>query len=171
MVKLFSRRLVSLTFLFLFYAINTLHAQNKKPATIAAYSIEDYQNRIKNQDTLYIVNYWATWCLPCVKELPYFEYINKKYKDQPIKVLLVSFDFPDTYPEQLVKWVEKKELKSEVIWFSNQNANDFIPIIAPEWEGNLPATLFINNKKDETLFIPNAIDTTIIENWIKRQFD
>ena len=34
----------------------------------------------KKDDDVYVINFWATWCAPCVKELPYFEQLNKNYK-------------------------------------------------------------------------------------------
>lgn len=143
------------------------NAQSKKQ--VPAYTIQQYQQRIANKDTLYIVNFWATWCLPCVKELPYFENIQLQYKNKPVKVLLVSFDFKETYPKKLTDWVSKKNLQCEVVWFSNQNANEFIPLIAPEWEGNLPATFLINNANNSSQFIPTIITQSLLEEWINKQ--
>ena len=55
----------------------------------------------KENDTLYVVNFWATWCKPCIKELPAFEKINSEYKSQKVKVLMVSLDFPEHMEKQL----------------------------------------------------------------------
>uniref|UniRef100_UPI00260C894D TlpA disulfide reductase family protein n=1 Tax=uncultured Winogradskyella sp. TaxID=395353 RepID=UPI00260C894D len=55
----------------------------------------------KKDDKVHVVNFWATWCAPCVKELPYFEAIKEDYKDDNVEVLLVSLDFPRNYDSKL----------------------------------------------------------------------
>ncbi len=55
---------------------------------------EDFEYLLeKDNDTTYVINFWATWCLPCVKELPEFEEINQHFKDKKFKMILVSLDF------------------------------------------------------------------------------
>src|SRR5471030_1759528 len=90
--------------------------------SIASYSqninvikITDLEKRIKNNsDTTYIVNFWATWCAPCVKELPDFDSINKVYKGQQVKVLLVSMDFKEDLRSKLIPFIKEKKITSEV---------------------------------------------------------
>ncbi len=82
------------------------------PEKIASYNSEAFLERVSNPDTLYIVNFWATWCIPCVKELPAFDIIHDLYKGQPVKVLLMSFDFKEQYPARLESWVKKEKTAS-----------------------------------------------------------
>ncbi len=82
--------------------------------SITAYDASSFLERVSNPDTLYIVNFWATWCIPCVKELPAFDIIHDLYKGKPVKVLLLSFDFKEQYPARLESWVKKKKLHPEV---------------------------------------------------------
>ena len=64
--------------------------------SIQVWKIEDLEKRVKNDsDTTYVVNFWATWCAPCVKELPDFDTINAAYSRSKIKVILVSLDFKE----------------------------------------------------------------------------
>ena len=56
----------------------------------------------KDNDTTYVVNFWATWCKPCVAELPYFEQLTETYKGQKVKVLLVSLDFSKQIESKLL---------------------------------------------------------------------
>ncbi len=100
----------------------------------------------KRNDTTYVVNFWATWCRPCVKELPYFEKINEDYKDRNVKVVLVSLDFPDKLEKQVIPYVQKN-LKSEVWLLDDADANGWIPKISETWSGAIPATIIYNKNK------------------------
>jgi thiol-disulfide isomerase/thioredoxin len=136
---------------------------------IQAYNADHLLSRISNKDTIYIVNFWATWCVPCVKELPSFSIVHDLYKDKPVKVLLVSFDFKEQYPAKLQAWVSKKKLRPEVIWFSETNPTEYIPKIAPQWEGGLPATLLVNNKTGAQKFKADEITLDELKTWIDQQ--
>jgi thiol-disulfide isomerase/thioredoxin len=62
----------------------------------------------KKDDKMYVINFWATWCAPCIKELPYFEKINKAYHNQNVEVILVSLDFPHLYDSKLKPFIKEK---------------------------------------------------------------
>lgn len=100
----------------------------------------------KNDDTIYVINFWATWCLPCVKELPYFEEINKKYKKQKVKVILVSMDMPKKVETSLIPFVKKKKLTAEVLHLDDPDANSWIEKVDKDWSGAIPATIIYNSK-------------------------
>ena len=100
-----------------------------------------------NNDTTYVVNFWATWCKPCVAELPYFEQLREQYKNQNIKVLLVSLDFSTHIEKKLVPFLERKQLKSEVIVLDDPDANGWIDRVDPKWSGAIPATVIYQGKK------------------------
>ena len=95
----------------------------------------------KNDDKVHVVNFWATWCAPCVKELPYFEAINKEYSKNNVEVLLVSLDFPRQYDTKLKPFLKEKQLTSKVICFDDVDQNTWIPAIDSTWSGALPATI------------------------------
>ena len=100
--------------------------------------LEDYLEKSKVAIT--VVNFWATWCKPCIKELPYFEEVEAKYDDQDVDVILVSLDFPDQI-ERLNKFIEKRNLKSEVVMLDDPDANSWINKVDPSWSGAIPATI------------------------------
>ncbi len=114
-------------------------------------TLEQFQTRViqHDNDTLYVVNFWATWCKPCVAELPYFEAAGEKYKSQNVKVLLVSLDFIRD-KQKLEKFVVERTIKNEVMLLNAGNPNLWIDKIEPEWGGAIPATILY--RKGEKLF-------------------
>lgn len=98
-------------------------------------------------DNIYVVNFWATWCAPCIKELPYFEKINEQYSGRNVKVILVSLDFPKLYEKKLIPFIEKHDLKSKVLALNDPDSNTWIPKVSDAWSGALPATLIYNKEK------------------------
>jgi len=101
----------------------------------------------KEDDKIHVVNFWATWCAPCVKELPYFEDINQNYKDKNVEVLLVSLDFPNKYETSLKPFIKKYDIKSKVVAFDDTDQNRWIPAINENWSGALPATIIYKGNK------------------------
>lgn len=104
-----------------------------------------------DNDTTYIVNFWATWCKPCIKELPYFEDFNSQHKNKKVKVVLVSLDFPKQVESNLVPFVQKKQLQSKVVVLLDGKYNDWIDKVSPDWSGAIPATYIY--KKGRNLLV------------------
>ncbi|SHG50886.1 TlpA disulfide reductase family protein [Winogradskyella jejuensis] len=101
----------------------------------------------KDDGKVHVVNFWATWCAPCVKELPYFEKINSDYKNKNVEVLLVSLDFPRQYDSKLKPFLKKKNIQSKVVCFDDVDQNRWIPAIDTTWSGALPATIIYKGNK------------------------
>lgn len=119
----------------------------------------------KKDDQIYVINFWATWCAPCVKELPYFEKLNEKYKSKQVKVILVSLDFPHLYESKLKPYIKNKNLKSKVIALDDADMNTWIPRVNAKWSGSIPATVIYRNDKRE--FFEKSFTYQELENEVK----
>tara|TARA_B100002051_G_scaffold249566_1_gene260375 strand:- start:6 stop:497 length:492 start_codon:yes stop_codon:yes gene_type:complete len=93
----------------------------------------------------YVINFWATWCAPCVKELPHFEEVNKEFKDKNTEVILVSLDFPSQIESKLNPYLKKNKIKSKVILLDDSKMNTWVPKVSVQWDGGIPATLIVNS--------------------------
>jgi thiol-disulfide isomerase/thioredoxin len=94
-----------------------------------------------DNDTTYLVNFWATWCKPCVQELPYFLRLDSMYQDAPFKLVLVSLDFRKDYLKRLQPFVTERNLEQFVLILDDKRSNYWIDDINPSWSGAIPATL------------------------------
>jgi thiol-disulfide isomerase/thioredoxin len=119
----------------------------------------------KKDENIYVVNFWATWCAPCIKELPFYERLNETYADRDVEVLLVSLDFPKQYETKLKPYIKDKKLKSKVIALNDVDSNYWIPKISEDWTGALPATLIYN--KDKRHFYEKSFTYEELETELK----
>ena len=95
----------------------------------------------KTNDTIYLVNFWATWCAPCVKELPSITAVEQKHANKKFKVLLVSLDFTKDLNTRLEPFVKSKNITSKVFLLNDPDQNRWIDKVDPAWTGEIPFTL------------------------------
>ena len=95
----------------------------------------------RDTDSVYVINFWATWCAPCVREIPAFEKLNEVYEGKKVKVILVSLDFPNQLESRVVPFVNDMNVQSQVILLDERNPNRWIPLVSEEWTGAIPATI------------------------------
>ena len=118
-----------------------------------------------DSDSVYLVNFWATWCVPCVKELPEFEKINELYSHRQVKVLLVSLDNPRHMESRLIPFIEQHNLKSEIVLLDDPGSNRWIPNVDDSWSGAIPATIIFT--KDSRSFYEQAFTFDELESIVK----
>ncbi len=113
---------------------------------VPVYNFDELEPLLHQQnDTTYVVNFWATWCKPCVKELPAFEQVNTDFNDEKVRVILVSLDFIKNYDSQLIPFVHDREIESQVVLLNDPRSNQWIDKVSPDWSGAIPATLIYKN--------------------------
>lgn len=138
----------------------------QKITAIKTYNYESLKPLLeKKDDKVYVINFWATWCAPCVKELPYFEKIGKLYAQKNVEVLLISLDFPKQVEKKLIPFINKKKIQSEVIHFDDVNEDFWIKAIDESWSGAIPATIIYNAKVRK--FYEQSFDYETLENELK----
>lgn len=122
----------------------------------------------KNSDSVYVINFWATWCKPCVEELPYLQRITEKYADKKVRLILVSLDFASFFPAKIETFVKKQNITTPVVWLNETDADYFCNAIDKKWSGVIPATLIVNSKKNYRQFYEEAFTPETFEDAIKK---
>ena len=116
-------------------------------AQVKLLTLDDLDKRIaQGKDTTYVINFWATWCSPCVAELPNFEKLRLGNLKKPVKVLLVSLDFKSKLQKSVIPFVETNNIKAEVFLLNEPDQQNYIERIDKNWSGAIPATLFVKKK-------------------------
>ncbi|MFN0082567.1 MAG: TlpA disulfide reductase family protein [Ferruginibacter sp.] len=140
----------------------TTHSQQ-----IKKWKITDIVEMIDKSDSVLIINFWATFCKPCVEEIPDLIKYATKYKKEKVALHLISLDLADYYPAKIKKFVAVKKYAANIAWLDESNADYFCPFISPDWSGSIPATLFVNKKNGYRKFYEKKLSAADIENEIK----
>lgn len=114
--------------------------------TIEKWKIADLEAAIKNADKPTVINFWASFCKPCLEELPYFQELAKKYQKDGVRLILVNLDLPSAYPKKISDFAAKRKITSPIKFLDESDADIFCPKVDESWSGSIPATLFINHK-------------------------
>ena len=127
----------------------------------------DIVKMINESTTPLIINFWATWCRPCVNELNYFEKVVDKFKNKNIKLILISLDYPDDY-ERLISFVKTKGYNATVYWLNEEETNVIQTKINKGFEGVIPATLMVNNAKNYSVFHSGQLTENTLKKAIEK---
>lgn len=150
--------------LVLFVVLSSVHfatAQSAEMIKIGGLQkiIEDPSDKIK------VINFWATWCAPCIKELPLFEQMNETRDDVEVNLVSVDIDL-DPNPEKVHRFVTRKKLKAHVYILDESNPNSWIDKIDKNWSGAIPATLVINTSNGKRKFVEKELSEGDLESLI-----
>ena len=141
---------------------------NAQSQEIPKWKITDVEKYMSTTDEqVLVINFWATFCKPCVAEIPSFIKITNQYKSQNVKLLLVSLDLPSFYPAKIAAFAKKNAFNTSIVWLQETNADFFCPKIDKSWSGSIPATLILNTKTGYRKFFEEEIDAATFEKELK----
>jgi thiol-disulfide isomerase/thioredoxin len=139
-------------------------------AQIKAVTMDEVLKMADTTNGPVIVNFFATWCSPCVHELPYFEKLVAA-SDKKVKMILVSLDFPQDYPKGIQAFMKKNNYVSTVVWLRETNADLYCPKVDKNWNGVIPVTLMINKAKNYRQFFGTQLTEPRFELELKKLLD
>lgn len=146
---LFDRTAIMKNFLILTILVfgSVLFGQQSEPA-LKKIDFNEFQSIVNQQDdVLYVVNFWATWCRPCIEEIPGFMEVNRKFADNPkFKMVLISLDYKNLLDTRVKKFVRKHNIITDVYLLDDEKSTlELLPEIDLDWNGAIPSTAFYKN--------------------------
>lgn len=153
------KTIISLLLAFLYFT-------NVQAQAIAKWKLADLKTAIAGAQQPTIFNFWATFCKPCVAEIPYFQQLVKKYEKQGVKLILVSLDLSESYPKKIKDFAVKRKFTSPIAFLDETNADLFCPAVDESWSGSIPASLFVNNRTGYRRFFEEALKKEQLEKTI-----
>lgn len=132
---------------------------------IKAGQLTEWKNA--DNDTVYVLNFWATWCAPCVAELPDFEKLNREYAGRAVRVILVNNDFRRDVDKKVKLFVKRKKLRSQVVFMDETTPNSWIDLVSSDWSGALPATLVVSKRRGYERFFEKQLHYNELEQAVQ----
>lgn len=155
-------------FKILFVCLLLFSAKSSVAQDIPKWKIRDLQQIIDSSSGPTILNFWATFCIPCLKELPYFDKTAQQYKGDSLQLYFVSLDGEEAYPKKIKTFTNKLKITSPVTFLDETNADAFCPVVDKSWSGAIPGTLFINNKTGYRRFVEDELSPEALEKEINK---
>ena len=142
---------------FVVLGIVTFIPEFSSAQSIKSVKFEELNQIIRSEEgsSIKVVNFWATWCKPCIEELPYFEKLQETYGGKDVEVLLVSLDFS---ADKAAAYKTKKNMQSEVVFLDETDHNQWIDKISPQWSGAIPATLIVDTRTGKEQFFERKFE-------------
>jgi thiol-disulfide isomerase/thioredoxin len=159
MKKMFKILFVSL----LLFITNESAAQD-----IPKWKIEDLQQIIDSSSGPTVLNFWATFCAPCLKEMPSFDKASQQYKNDRLNLYFISLDAEEAYPKKINALTKRLKISAPVIFLDESNADIFCPVVDKNWSGAIPGTLFINNKTGYRKFVEDELAPEALEKELQK---
>lgn len=117
----------------------------------------DLKKAIDSANSPTIINFWATFCKPCIAEMPHFQSLAGQYKASGVKLVFVSLDLKEAYPKSIASFVKKRKITAPVVFLDEQNADLFVPLVDSTWSGAIPASLFVNPERRYRHFVEDEV--------------
>jgi thiol-disulfide isomerase/thioredoxin len=155
------------TIKYFFLCLTFIAAINASAQKIPLWKLNDLKAAIDSANQPTIINFWATFCKPCIAELPHFQQLANQYKEQGVKLVMVSLDLKEAYPAKVMSFANKLKLTSPVVFLDESNADLFCPAVDSSWSGAIPASIFLNRSTGYRKFYEEELSKTKLEAEIK----
>jgi thiol-disulfide isomerase/thioredoxin len=147
--------------------IGLLVMQLLRAQSVRQWKLKDLQAAMSDVKEPTILNFWATFCKPCIAEMPYFQTVADRYAAKGLRLIFVSLDLKEAYPQKIASFAKRLKLTSPVVFLDESNADEFCPAVDTTWSGAIPASLFINPQTGYRKFFEEELSKERLEKEIE----
>jgi peroxiredoxin len=151
-------------------AASEIAAGDQKPVNVEPVSVDELKALRTNQGTgkLLLVNFWATWCAPCIEEFPELQKMVRMYAKRKLDIVTVSLNSPDE-KGFVLDFLQKQHAINRNLQFSGNDSADAVAAFGPDWKGGLPYTVLIDTRgnvlfKTQGGMDPLAVKRALLKN-------
>ncbi|MGV3527363.1 MAG: TlpA disulfide reductase family protein [Flavisolibacter sp.] len=146
-----------------FIVVFTMAVTTARTQGVAEWKLADLEKAVDSASQPTVINFWATFCKPCIAEMPHFQKLAGKYKEKGLSLIFVSLDLPEAFPDRIRSFMKRLQVSSPVAFLNETNADEFCPVVDLSWSGAIPATLFIYPKTGYSKFLEQGLDEASLE--------
>ncbi len=132
-----------LAFIFLLILVNISLPQDVRKVS-SLNQIDSLKSSYDGNVTL--VNFWASWCKPCVEEFPDLLRLRSDYTGKGLKVVFISLDFPEEVNTKLIPFLKKNNVDFTTFYGDFKNTEEIMDYFDKKWDGAIPATFIFDRK-------------------------
>jgi thiol-disulfide isomerase/thioredoxin len=114
-----------------------------------------------------LVNFWATWCTPCVAEFEDFVTVNRMYRHRDFELVTVSINQPDE-EKQVLEFLKKQHASNRNLIFASSERDPLINAFDPQWQGDVPYTVLLDPEGKVIYREAGSVDFLAIKRAIQR---
>jgi thiol-disulfide isomerase/thioredoxin len=134
---------------------------------VSVWKAADLKTALDTATVPTIFNFWATFCRPCIAELPHFQAAADQYKSRGVRLVMVSLDVKEAFPKKVQAFVKKRALTSPVVFLDEPSADIFVPLVDSTWSGAIPASLFIYRERGYRRFFDDELSRLKLDREIR----
>jgi thiol-disulfide isomerase/thioredoxin len=118
-----------------------------------------------------LVNFWATWCKPCVAEFPEIVKLYRDYKDKGFELVFVSVDVTEDIKTKVVPFLKKQGVDFTTYYSNFDNPEDLINFFDKNWQGAIPSTYIYDRNWNQTSNMLGEKKYEVFENEILKNLN
>jgi thiol-disulfide isomerase/thioredoxin len=122
---------------------------------------------LKAKDKPLLVNFWATWCVPCREEFPDLVKIDNEYRGK-IDFITISLDFVEDIDTLVPEFLSEMKASMPAFLLVSEDESALITSITKDWSGALPFTILYNPKGEMIYFHQGIVKPEVLKAEIEK---
>ncbi len=132
-------------------------------------NVNDIANiKNENKGKVFAINFWASWCKPCVNEFPALVKLNKNYKDKNFNLIFISLDFKEEVETKLLPFLKSNDVDYISYYLDTNSPEEIMDYLDKKWDGGIPATFIFDKSGNLQNFILGERNYEFFEKEIKK---